>query len=40
MSQRLTNASRGTANACFFKYALAFLFKVSCGKYVVALAAP
>ncbi|XAG13280.1 DUF3265 domain-containing protein [Vibrio metschnikovii] len=36
----ITNASRGTANAWYFYYALVFVVTVSCGKLVVALAAP
>ncbi|ASG06017.1 DUF3265 domain-containing protein [Vibrio anguillarum] len=32
----MTNASRGTANAWYFHYALVFV----CGKSVVALSAP
>ncbi|EJV2652777.1 DUF3265 domain-containing protein [Vibrio anguillarum] len=36
----MTNASRGTANAWHFHYALVFVFKVLCGKLEVALAAP
>ncbi|EGQ7673825.1 DUF3265 domain-containing protein [Vibrio cholerae] len=36
----MTNASRGTANARHFYYALVFLIRVLCGKLVVALAAP
>ncbi|ENM5834931.1 DUF3265 domain-containing protein [Vibrio cholerae] len=36
----LTNASRGTANAWHFYNALVFVFKVLCGRLVVALAAP
>ncbi|EGR1308008.1 DUF3265 domain-containing protein [Vibrio cholerae] len=36
----LTNASRGTANARHFYYALVFVITVLCGKLVVALAAP
>nr|WP_274613196.1 DUF3265 domain-containing protein [Vibrio vulnificus] len=36
----LTNASRGTANARHFYYALVYVVTVSCGKLVVALAAP
>ncbi|HDY7638319.1 TPA: DUF3265 domain-containing protein [Vibrio vulnificus] len=36
----LTNASRGTANAWHFYYALVFVITVLCGKLVVALAAP
>ncbi|EGR2120244.1 DUF3265 domain-containing protein [Vibrio cholerae] len=38
--RRLTNASRGTANAWRFYYALVFVITVLCGKLVVALAAP
>ncbi|HAS8506411.1 TPA: DUF3265 domain-containing protein [Vibrio vulnificus] len=36
----MTNASRGTANAWHFYYALVFEFTVLCGESVVALAAP
>nr|WP_237666617.1 DUF3265 domain-containing protein [Vibrio sp. V23_P3S9T160] len=36
----LTNASRGTANARHFYYALVFVVTLLCGKLVVALAAP
>ncbi|NNN99479.1 DUF3265 domain-containing protein [Vibrio sp. B1-2] len=36
----ITNASRGTANAWHFYYALAFVVTVLCGKLVVALSAP
>ncbi|ELN9002667.1 DUF3265 domain-containing protein [Vibrio cholerae] len=36
----ITNASRGTANAQHFYYALVFVVTVLCGKLVVALAAP
>nr|WP_088132374.1 DUF3265 domain-containing protein [Vibrio cholerae] len=36
----MTNASRWTANARHFYYALALVFTVLCGKLVVALAAP
>ncbi|EGR8989380.1 DUF3265 domain-containing protein [Vibrio vulnificus] len=36
----LTNASRGTANAWHFYYALLFVVTVLCSKLVVALAAP
>ncbi len=36
----LTNASRGTANARHFYYALVFVITVLCGKLVVALSAP
>ncbi|MCG9965497.1 DUF3265 domain-containing protein [Shewanella sp. PS-2] len=37
---RLTNASRGTANAWHFYYALVFVVTVLCEKLVIALAAP
>ncbi|EGQ9108641.1 DUF3265 domain-containing protein [Vibrio cholerae] len=37
---QLTNASRGTANAAHFYYALFFVVTVLCGKLIVALAAP
>nr|WP_269135219.1 DUF3265 domain-containing protein [Vibrio cincinnatiensis] len=36
----ITNASKGTANAWHFYYALVFVITVLCGKLVVALAAP
>ncbi|EGR4144226.1 DUF3265 domain-containing protein [Vibrio cholerae] len=36
----MTNASRGTANAWRFYYALVLVITVLCGKLVVALAAP
>ncbi|EGR2241040.1 DUF3265 domain-containing protein [Vibrio cholerae] len=36
----ITNASRWTANAWHFYYALVFVITVLCGKLVVALAAP
>ncbi|HDZ9198659.1 TPA: DUF3265 domain-containing protein [Vibrio cholerae] len=36
----LTNASRWTANAWHFYYALVFVIKVLCGKLAVALSAP
>nr|WP_217519069.1 DUF3265 domain-containing protein [Vibrio metschnikovii] len=36
----LTNASRGTANAWHFYYALVLVVMVLCGSLVVALAAP
>ncbi|EHK7543287.1 DUF3265 domain-containing protein [Vibrio cholerae] len=36
----LTNASRGTANAWHFYYALVFGVTVLCSRFVVALAAP
>ncbi|EGQ8316320.1 DUF3265 domain-containing protein [Vibrio cholerae] len=39
-NRHLTNASRGTANAWHFYYALVFVVTVLCGKLVVALAAP
>ncbi|EGQ9395980.1 DUF3265 domain-containing protein [Vibrio cholerae] len=39
-SQVITNASRGTANAWYFYYALICVITVLCGKLVVALAAP
>ncbi|EJO2021583.1 DUF3265 domain-containing protein [Vibrio vulnificus] len=39
-SAHITNASRGTANARHFYYALVFVIAVLCGKLVVALAAP
>nr|WP_253277859.1 DUF3265 domain-containing protein [Vibrio vulnificus] len=35
-----TNASRGTANARHFYYALIFVITVLCGKLAVELAAP
>nr|WP_212755060.1 DUF3265 domain-containing protein [Vibrio sp. B1-2] len=38
--QQLTNASRGTANAWHFYYALVFVITVLCGKLVVVLSAP
>ncbi|QNE02357.1 DUF3265 domain-containing protein [Vibrio vulnificus] len=38
--QHLTNASRGTANAWHFYYALVLVITMLCGKLVVALAAP
>ncbi|MCA3988342.1 DUF3265 domain-containing protein [Vibrio vulnificus] len=37
---RLTNGSRGTANAWHFYYALVFVVTVLCGSLVMALAAP
>ncbi|MCS0352727.1 DUF3265 domain-containing protein [Vibrio ordalii] len=37
---KLTNASRGTANARHFYYTLVFVITVLCGKLVIALAAP
>ncbi|MDV2304601.1 DUF3265 domain-containing protein [Vibrio cholerae] len=37
---RITNASRGTANAWHSYYALVFVITVLCVKLVVALAAP
>ncbi|MDC8444290.1 DUF3265 domain-containing protein [Halomonas aquamarina] len=36
----ITNASRETANAWHFYYALVFVITVLCGKLVVTLAAP
>ncbi|MCG6303688.1 DUF3265 domain-containing protein [Vibrio vulnificus] len=36
----MTNASRGTANARHFYYALIFVITVLCGKLAVELAAP
>ncbi|EGR2428104.1 DUF3265 domain-containing protein [Vibrio cholerae] len=36
----MTNASRGTANARHFYYALVFVITVLYGKLVMALAAP
>ncbi|EII3729038.1 DUF3265 domain-containing protein [Vibrio cholerae] len=36
----MTNASRGTANARHFYYALVFVITVLYGKLVVALATP
>ncbi|TLE17581.1 DUF3265 domain-containing protein [Vibrio cholerae] len=39
-STNLTNASRGTANARHFYYALVFVVTVLCGSLVVALSAP
>ncbi|HAS8524434.1 TPA: DUF3265 domain-containing protein [Vibrio vulnificus] len=36
----MTNASRGTANARHFYYALFFVVTVLCGESVVVLAAP
>ncbi|EGR4210808.1 DUF3265 domain-containing protein [Vibrio cholerae] len=36
----MTNASRGTANARHFCYALVFVAMVLCGSLVVASAAP
>ncbi|MCG3727852.1 DUF3265 domain-containing protein [Vibrio cincinnatiensis] len=36
----MTNASRGTANARHFYYALVLVVTVLCGNLVVALAAP
>ncbi|RBM24491.1 DUF3265 domain-containing protein [Vibrio tarriae] len=38
--ERLTNASRGTANAWHFYHALVIVITMLCGKSVVALAAP
>nr|WP_275946189.1 DUF3265 domain-containing protein [Vibrio metschnikovii] len=36
----MTNASRGTANARHFYYALVLVITVLCGELVVALSAP
>ncbi|EGR0518227.1 DUF3265 domain-containing protein [Vibrio cholerae] len=36
----MTNASRGTANARHFYYALVLVVTVLCGSLVVALSAP
>nr|WP_238843265.1 DUF3265 domain-containing protein [Vibrio cincinnatiensis] len=36
----MTNASRGTANAWYFYYALVFVITMLCGSLVVALSAP
>nr|WP_086027864.1 DUF3265 domain-containing protein [Vibrio furnissii] len=36
----MTNASRGTANARHFYYALVFVVTVLCRKLIVALSAP
>ncbi len=38
--KHITNASRGTANARHFYYALVFVITMLCGKLVIALAAP
>ncbi|EKF9197585.1 DUF3265 domain-containing protein [Vibrio cholerae] len=38
--RHITNASRGTANAWHFYYALVLVIMVLCGKLVVALATP
>ncbi|ATC59607.1 DUF3265 domain-containing protein [Vibrio anguillarum] len=38
--RHITIASRGTANAWHFYYALVYVFTVLCGKLVVALSAP
>ncbi|EGR0730462.1 DUF3265 domain-containing protein [Vibrio cholerae] len=40
MNKVLTIASRGTANAWHFYYALVFVTTQLCGKLVVALSAP
>ncbi|ASU24180.1 DUF3265 domain-containing protein [Vibrio qinghaiensis] len=40
MNKRLTNASRGTANARHFYCALISVVSVLCGNLVVALSAP
>ncbi|TQQ62325.1 DUF3265 domain-containing protein [Vibrio cholerae] len=39
-SKHITNASRGTANARHYYYALVCVITVLCGKSVVALSAP
>ncbi|HAS8250542.1 TPA: DUF3265 domain-containing protein [Vibrio vulnificus] len=39
-NKRITNASRGTANARHFYYALVFVVTALYGKLVVALSAP
>ncbi|EGQ9963394.1 DUF3265 domain-containing protein [Vibrio cholerae] len=39
-NKQLTNASRGTANAWHFCYALASVVTVLCGKFEIALSAP
>ncbi|RBO12526.1 DUF3265 domain-containing protein [Vibrio cholerae] len=39
-NSHITNASRGTANAWHFYYALVSVIEVLCGKLVVALSAP
>ncbi|EID4425116.1 DUF3265 domain-containing protein [Vibrio vulnificus] len=36
----ITNASRGTANAWYFYYALVFVIKVVCGGFGIALFTP
>ncbi|EGR4118609.1 DUF3265 domain-containing protein [Vibrio cholerae] len=40
MLKKLTNASRGTANARHFYYALVLVITMLCGKFLVALSAP
>ncbi|MBH9742404.1 DUF3265 domain-containing protein [Vibrio cholerae] len=40
MRKRITNGSRGTANAWYFYCALVFVIAVLYGKLTVALAAP
>nr|WP_099609987.1 DUF3265 domain-containing protein [Vibrio fujianensis] len=40
MRLKLTNASRGTANAWHFYHALVFVITVLCGSLAVASAAP
>ncbi|HDI3210313.1 DUF3265 domain-containing protein [Vibrio cholerae] len=40
MKKFLTNASRGTANAWHFCYALHFVFKVVCGSFSIASFTP
>ncbi|EGQ9976075.1 DUF3265 domain-containing protein [Vibrio vulnificus] len=39
-NRRITNASRGTANARHFYYPLVCVVTVLCGSLVLALAAP
>ncbi|EJC6794257.1 DUF3265 domain-containing protein [Vibrio parahaemolyticus] len=40
MSKNLTNASRGTANAWHFYYALVLVVRVVCGSFGIALLTP
>ncbi|MBF4258941.1 DUF3265 domain-containing protein [Vibrio anguillarum] len=40
LARNITNASRGTANARHFYYALVCVITVLCGSLVVALSAP
>ncbi|RZR25277.1 DUF3265 domain-containing protein [Vibrio vulnificus] len=40
MKSNITNASRGTANARHFYYALVCVITLLCGELAVALAAP